>query len=143
MILSYSVRGNRACANIEVGVVLLNRRRSTRCRCRLESIRLASMSWLQQAPITSIVAQSCFPILGFHPRDANSKCSPDLKPVHNSSRTLILSHAHLLPWRKVGFPEEPEGFREAIESRPFSQRNLIKFVGWGWAKGADKCRGTA
>ncbi|CAM9101602.1 unnamed protein product [Scytosiphon promiscuus] len=35
----------------------------------------------------------------------------------------------------VGFPEEPETFREAIESRPFSQRNLIKFVGWGWAKG--------
>ncbi|CBN79068.1 conserved unknown protein [Ectocarpus siliculosus] len=35
----------------------------------------------------------------------------------------------------VGFPEEPEGFREAIESRPFAQRNLMKFVGWGWAKG--------
>ncbi|CAN0390481.1 unnamed protein product [Pylaiella littoralis] len=35
----------------------------------------------------------------------------------------------------VGFPEEPEGSREAVESRPFSQRNLIKFVRWGWAKG--------
>lgn len=35
----------------------------------------------------------------------------------------------------VGFPDEPEGFRQAIEDRPFSQRNLMKFVGWGWAKG--------
>lgn len=35
----------------------------------------------------------------------------------------------------VGFPEEPEGFRQTIEERPWQQRNLIKFVGWGWAKG--------
>lgn len=36
---------------------------------------------------------------------------------------------------QVGFPEEPAGFMEAIEERPFFQRNLIKLITWGWAQG--------
>ncbi|CAM9810470.1 unnamed protein product [Ascophyllum nodosum] len=35
----------------------------------------------------------------------------------------------------VGFPDQPENADAVLEQRPFAQRNLMKFLRWGWKRG--------
>lgn len=40
---------------------------------------------------------------------------------------------------QVGFPEEPESWKETLESRPLKIKAPLKFLRWGWQQGKWLC----
>ncbi|CAM9999628.1 unnamed protein product [Ascophyllum nodosum] len=62
---------------------------------------------------------------------------------HSLGGYLSVAYAEKYPERvenlilasPVGVPDEPEGRRDSINQRPFTQRMLLNFVRWGWEKG--------